>query len=152
MAAGERYLLGVKLLIGLCGKEQKAVQWAASVQDRDCVLSRLAIAMVRSVINSGSASEAERLSWHQALAATVARMVSKGATLVDVNETILEQFHVYRLHQPLEFTTRKGLEPVAQDVRLLITTADVMNLVYTEYNDVYLAQLQAATTVRVEAL
>ncbi len=152
MAGGERFLLGPKLLIGLCGKDQKAVQWAESVQESDCVLSRLAIAIVRSVINNGSTSEVQRQSWHQALNATVALMVSKGATLVDVNETILEKFHVYRLHEPLEFTTPEGRRPVAQDVRLLITTADVMDLVYTEYADAYLDQLQTATLVRVKSL
>ncbi|TAL92555.1 MAG: hypothetical protein EPN69_08345 [Rhodanobacter sp.] len=152
MAGAERFLLGPKLLIGLLGKEDKAVQWAVSVQEADCVLSRLAIAIVRSVINNGATSEAHRQAWQQALNATVSRMEAGGATLVDVNETILEKFHVYRLHQPLDFTTPEGLIPVAQDIRLLITTADVMDLVYTEYGDVYLNQLQNTTTVRVQAL
>ena len=74
MAGPDRYLLGPQLLIGLCGKEARAVQWSATVQECDCVLSRLAIAIVRSVINTGSTSEVQRQDWHQALNATVSRM------------------------------------------------------------------------------
>ena len=74
MARPNRYLLGPQLLLGLCGKEQRAVQWAATVQESECVLSRLAIAIVRSVINNGSRTEVQRQDWHQALSATVSRM------------------------------------------------------------------------------
>jgi len=116
------------------------------------VLSRLTIAIVRSVINSGATTELQRQDWHHALNATVSRMEAGGATLVDLNETILEKFHEYRTHVPLDCTTPKGNEPVAQDVRLLITTAAVMDLVFTEYADVYMTQLQTGTTVRVQPL
>jgi len=153
MPTSERYLLGPNLLIGLCGKEGKAVTWAMTVKDADCVLSRLTIAIVRSVINSGAATELQRKSWHHALDATVSRMETGGATLVDLNETILDKFHEYRTYAPLDCTIpNKGVVPVAQDVRLLITTADVMDLVFTEYDDVYMGQLKKGTTVRVQSL
>jgi len=152
MASRDRYLLGPQLLLGLCGKVPKAVQWSASVQESECVLSRLAIAIARSVINSGATSEVQRQDWHQALAATVSRMEAGGATLVDLNETVLERFHEYRTHAPLDYKTPRGSAPLAQDVRLLITTAAVMDLVYTEYADLYMQQLQSGTNVRVQAL
>ena len=152
MARPNRYLLGPQLLLGLCGKEQRAVQWAATVQESECVLSRLAIAIVRSVINNGSRTEVQRQDWHQALSATVSRMEGGGATLVDLNETVLERFHEYRTHAPLDFRTPRGSAPLAQDVRLLITTAAVMDLVYAEYTDLYMQQLQTGTNVRVLAL
>lgn len=152
MAGPDRYLLGPQLLIGLCGKEARAVQWSASVQESECVLSRLAIAIVRSVINSGASSEVQRQDWHQALSATVSRMEAGGATLVDLNETILDRFHEYRTHAPLDYKTPRGSAPLAQDVRLLITTAAVMDLVYTEYADLYMQQLQTGTNVRVQPL
>ena len=152
MAGPDRYLLGPQLLIGLCGKQDKAVQWSATVQECDCVLSRLAIAIVRSVINTGSTSEVQRQDWHQALNATVSRMEAGGATLVDLNETILERFHEYRTHAPLDYKTPRGHAPLAQDMRLLVTTAAVMDLVYTEYADLYMRQLQTGTNVRVQPL
>jgi hypothetical protein len=152
MMRSDRYLVGPRLLIGLCGKETKAIAWATTIQEADCVLSRLTIAIVRSVINNGATTELQRQDWHQALNATVSRMEAGGATLVDLNETILEKFHEYRTHEPLDYTTPNGVEPVAQDVRLLITTAAVMDLVFTEYHDVYMDQLQAGTTVRVQPL
>ena len=152
MARPNRYLLGPQLLLGLCGKQARAVQWAAGVQEAECVLSRLAIAIARSVINSGARSEVQRQDWHQALAATVSRMEAGGATLVDLNETVLERFHEYRTHAPLDFRTPRGSAPLAQDVRLLITTAAVMDLVYAEYTDLYMQQLQTGTNVRVLAL
>ena len=152
MAGPDRYLLGPQLLIGLCGKQDKAVQWSATVQESDCVLSRLAIAIVRSVINTGSTSEVQRQDWHQALNATVSRMEAGGATLVDLNETILDRYHEYRMHTPLDYKTPKGSAPLAQDVRLLVTTAAVMDLVYTEYADLYMQQLQTGTNVRVQPL
>lgn len=152
MARPNRYLLGPQLLLGLCGKQARAVQWAAGVQEAECVLSRLAIAIARSVINSGARSEVQRQDWHQALAATVSRMEAGGATLVDLNETVLERFHEYRTHAPLDFKTPKGRAPLAQDVRLLITTAAVMDLVYAEYDDLYMEQLRNGTNVRVQAL
>ena len=86
------------------------------------------------------------------LAATVSRMEAGGATLVDLNETVLERFHEYRTHAPLDFKTPKGRAPLAQDVRLLITTAAVMDLVYAEYDDLYMEQLRSGTNVRVQAL
>ena len=46
----------------------------------------------------------------------------------------------------------KGRAPLAQDVRLLITTAAVMDLVYAEYDDLYMEQLRSGTNVRVQAL
>ena len=114
MARPNRYLLGPQLLLGLCGKQARAVQWAAGVQEAECVLSRLAIAIARSVINSGARSEVRRQDWHQALAATVSRMEAGGATLVDLNETVLERFHEYRTHAPLDFKTPTGRAPLAQ--------------------------------------
>lgn len=97
-------------------------------------------------------NEVQRQDWHQALAATVSRMEAGGATLVDLNETVLERFHEYRTHAPLDFKTPKGRAPLAQDVRLLITTAAVMDLVYAEYDDLYMEQLRSGTNVRVQAL
>lgn len=152
MTGVERYLLGPKLLIGLCTKDRKAMQWAESVQEADCVLSRLTISIVRSVINSQADTEADRQNWHQVLDATVSRMEAGGASFVDINETILEKFTVYRLHQPLEFLTQDGPEPVGHDIRLLVATADVMALVYTEYDELYLDQLKNGTRVKVAAL
>lgn len=152
MAGPNRYLLGPQLLLGLCAKDGRAVQWAASVQESECVLSRLAIAIARSVINGGARTEVQRQDWHQALNATVSRMEGGGATLVDLNETVLDRFHEYRTHAPLDYKTPRGSAPLAQDVRLLITTAAVMDLVYTEYADLYMQQLQAGTNVRVQAL
>ena len=69
-----------------------------------------------------------------------------------MNETVLERFHEYRTHAPLDFRTPRGSAPLAQDVRLLITTAAVMDLVYAEYTDLYMQQLQTGTNVRVLAL
>ena len=123
-----------------------------AVQDGECVLSRLAIAIARLVINSGARSEVQRQDWHQALAATVSRMEAGGATLVDLNETVLERFHEYRTHAPLDFKTPKGRAPLAPGRALLITTAAVMDLVYAEYDDLYMEQLRSGTNVRVQAL
>lgn len=152
MTSRERYLLGPNLLIQICLKEQRAVAWMESVTEPDCVLSRLAIAIVRSVVNAQAGTEAKRQEWHQALNATISRMEANGTSLVDVNETILEKYPVYRLHEPLQFSSADGPQTVAQDVRLLIATADVMDLVYTDYDDLYMQQLKSDTAVKVCAL
>lgn len=153
MRTSERYLLGPKLLLGLCSKDLKAITWAQNVKDADCVLSRLTIAIVRSVINSGATTELARKSWHHTLDATVSRMESSGATLVDLNEIILDKFHEYRTYAPLDCTLPNDeVVPVAQDVRMLITTAAVMDLVFSEYDDIYMSQLKNGTSVRVQAL
>ena len=152
MPGRARHLLGPNLLIQICLKEAEAVKWMQSVKEPDCVLSRLTIAIVRSIINAQTDTQAKRLEWHQALNATIARMEANGATLVDLNETVLGKFHVYRLHEPLQFHGAAGLESVGQDVRLLIATADVMDLVFTDYDDDYMAQLKDTTSVKVLAL
>lgn len=151
MAGSARHLIGPAVLLGLCSKDLRAVDWAETVQEADCVLSRLAVAIARSVID-GAESELERQSWQRALDTTVARMEAGGAILVDLNETILDKFHLYRTCGPLEFTTRNGVESLPQDVRLLITTAAVMDLVYTDYADRFMEQLPSVTGVKVCSL
>lgn len=81
----------------------------------------------------------------------MARMFAAGAETVDLNETILEKYHLYRLHSPLESNSSTGPVRLDQDVRLLITTAFVMDLVYTDVNDLYLQQM-ASIGLKVQAL
>ncbi len=125
--------------------------WAKTVGDGNCILGLLVIAIVRSVINGQAKDEINRDEWHKSLDAVVARMVAAGAETVDLNETILQKYHLYRLHSPLEHGSSAGPVILAQDMRLLITTAAVMDLVYTEFDDIYMQQM-AAMGLKVHAL
>lgn len=151
MAGRLRHLIGPNLLIELCLQTPRAMAWAATVEDAHCVLSHLAIAIVRSVINAQAKDEVSRDAWHQSLDAVVARMVVAGAETVDLNATILEKYPLYRLHASLQSQSRVGPVRLAQDVRLLITTAAVMDLIYTDVNDLYFEQM-ATMGLKVKAL
>lgn len=142
MNLAERHLIGPMLLIELCTQSTRAMAWAQTVGDANCVLSSLAIAMVRSVISAQAKDEISREDWYRSLEAVIARMRAAGAETVDVNETILARYHLYRLHSPLQSNSASGPVDLAQDIRLLITTAAVMELVYTDINDIYLQQMQ----------
>ncbi|WP_305806976.1 hypothetical protein [Stenotrophomonas sp. YIM B06876] len=151
MATKSRHLIGPNLLIELCLQTARAMAWAKTVGDAHCVLSRLAVAIVRSVINKNAKDEISREEWHKSLDAVVARMVAAGAETVDLNETILEKYHLYRLHEPLQSQSGGTPEILGQDVRLLVATAAVMDLVYTDISDLYLQQM-AALGLKVQAL
>ena len=151
MAAKSRHLIGPNLLIELCLQTPRAMAWATTVGDAHCVLSRLGIAIAKSVINEKAKDEISREEWHKSLDAVVARMMAAGAETVDHNETILDKYHLYRLHSPLQSNSSAGPVRLDQDVRLLITTAVVMDLVYTDVTDLYLQQM-AALGLKVQAL
>jgi hypothetical protein len=152
-SATSKHLIGPALLIQIVHKQSKAVAWMQSVSEPRCVLSHLAIAIVKSTIDEQFPQGPHRDSWHQALRLTITRMTEKGTPLVDVSPATLDLYPLYRRHEPLQFH-REGHPPesIGQDVRLLIATAESQGLVYTEFDDLYLQQLAALNRVAVQIL
>lgn len=142
-AINELYLLGPTLFIRLCQGKAAALAWAEEVTEPACVISWLTVAIARSVISGTQFSDAEREGWFDALDNVIARMKAGGATFIDVNEDILEKYHLYRLHQPLDINVRGKPEPAGQEVRLLIATAKAMSYVYVDFESPYLHQMRS---------
>lgn len=140
-ADSNRYLLGPGLLMGLCQKAPHATSWGDSVPQRDCCVSELSLALVRSLIDTGARTKRSEERWHTALNQLVSKILLEGGVAVEVTKDILDKWRHWRLQSPLEFVDPQGQrEEVEQDVRLLLATADALNLTYVDYASPYLGQ------------
>lgn len=86
------------------------------------------------------------------LDALYANLRAEGASmLTSVDNKVLERFIEWRNFAPLDSQGPQGTAPLAQDLRLLIATADLLKVCYTEPANLYLTQA-AARGVAVHAL
>lgn len=58
-----------------------------------------------------------------------------------IDDKVLERFVEWRNFKPLGFQAAEGTMPLAQDLRLLIATADLLKVTYTESGNLYLKQV-----------
>lgn len=137
-ADDERWLLGPELMLGLCSQDTAALAWAEDKPLRRCVVSRLGIALLQALIDADAEDQAHRDDWHGALDSFVANLVQEGGAVVDVTEAVLKRWRRWR-HAPLQFQDPDGnLQPIDQDLRLLLATAESLGLTFADFDAAYI--------------
>lgn len=147
-----RYLLGPQCLLRMANQDEQAMKWLASVKPSECIVSDLAIAIAKAAVAAQLHELRERTEWFSLLDALYANLRAEGASmLTSVDDKVLERFVEWRNFEPLDFQGSEVTAPLAQDLRLLIATADLLMVTYTESDNLYLKQA-AARGVTVHAL
>jgi hypothetical protein len=147
-----RYLLGPQCLLRMANQDEQVMQWLASIKPSECIVSDLAIAIAKAAVTAQFHEQRERTEWFSLLDALYANLRAEGASmLVSVDDKVLERYVEWRNFNPLDFQGPEAAAPLAQDLRLLIATADLLKATYTESANLYLQQA-AARGVAVHAL
>lgn len=149
-----RYLLGPQCLLRMANQDEQAMKWLASVKPSECIVSDLAIAIAKAAVAAQLHELRERTEWFSLLDALYANLRAEGASmLTSVDDKVLARFVEWRNFKPLDFQESEATapRPLAQDLRLLIATADLLMVTYTESDNLYLKQA-AARGVAVHAL
>lgn len=147
-----RYLLGPRCLLWMANQEPRALEWLATIKPSECIVSDLSMAIAKAAVAEKIHDLRERTEWFSLLDALYANLRAEGSSmLTSVDDKVLERFIEWRNFAPLDHQGAKGPVPLAQDLRLLIATADLLKVRYTEPDDLYLTQT-AARGVLVHAL
>ncbi|MDB5912696.1 MAG: hypothetical protein JWP22_1371 [Ramlibacter sp.] len=138
-----RYLFGPAVLLAMANKAPNVIAWisANKVVAKDCILSDLAFAIAKATVAEQAQDIREHDAWIKLLDALYARLQADGASVYNnIDEKVLTRYAQWRNLKPLEYQTATGPIPLAQDLRLLIATADVHLDTYTELASPYLQQ------------
>ena len=147
-----QYLLGARCLLWMANQDPSAMQWLATVKPSECILSDLSMAIAKAAVADKFQDLRERTGWFSLLDALYANLRAAGASmLTSVDDKVLERYIEWRSFAPLEHRSAAGPVPLAQDIRLLIATADLLKATYVDPDDLYLTQA-AARGVSVKAL
>lgn len=147
-----RYLLGPRCLLWMANQEPKAMKWFATIKPSECIVSDLSMAIAKAAVAEKIHDLRERNEWFSLLDALYANLRAEEASmLTSVDDKVLERFIEWRNFTPLDYQGPEGPTPLAQDVRLLIATVDLLKVSYTEPGNLYLTQA-AARGVAVHAL
>lgn len=147
-----RYLLGPRSLLWMANQEPRAMQWLGTIKPAECIVSDLSMAIAKAAVAEKIHELRERNEWFSLLDALYANLRAEGASmLTTVDDKVLERFIEWRNFAPLESQGSEGPAPLAQDLRLLIATADLLKVCYTEPDNLYMKQA-AARGVAVQAL
>lgn len=147
-----RYLLGPQCLLHMANQDERVLHWLDSVRASECIVSDLAIAIAKAAVTAQFHDQRERMEWFSLLDALYANLRTDGASmLTSVDDKVLERFVEWRNFKPLDVQGPESTMPLAQDLRLLIATADLLKVIYTELDNLYLKQA-AARGVAVHAL
>lgn len=147
-----RYLLGPRCLLWMANQEPRALQWFATIKPAECIVSDLSMAIAKAAVADQLHDLRDRNEWFSLLDALYANLRADGASmLTSVDGKVLERFIEWRNFTPLDNQGSQGTTPLAQDVRLLIATADLLKVCYTDPDNLYLKQV-AARGVAVHAL
>jgi len=126
--------------------------WLATIKPTECIVSDLSMAIAKAAVAEKIHDLRERNEWLSLLDALYANLRAEGAPmLTSVDDKVLERFIEWRNFAPLQHQGAAGPTPLAQDLRLLIATADLLKVSYTEPDDLYLTQA-ADRGVAVQAL
>ncbi|WP_353177210.1 hypothetical protein [Delftia acidovorans] len=147
-----RYLLGPRCLLWMANQEPATLQWFSTIRPLDCIVSDLSMAIAKAAVAEAFHDLRDRNEWFSLLDALYANLRAEGASmLTSVDNKVLERFIEWRNVAPLDSQGPRGTAPLAQDLRLLIATADLLKVCYTEPANLYLTQA-AARGVAVHAL
>jgi hypothetical protein len=138
-----RYLFGPAVLLAMANKATNVVAWMSTnkVLPKDCILSDLAFAIAKATVADQAKDMRELTEWFKLLDALYVRLQAEGASVYNnVDEKVLVRYVQWRNLKPLDHQTGAGVIPLAQDLRLLIATADVHLDTYTELASPYLDQ------------
>jgi hypothetical protein len=139
-----RYLLGPRCLLWMANQEPRAIQWLATIKPAECIVSDLSMAIAKAAVADKIHDLRERNEWFSLLDALYANLRAEGASMVtSIDDKVLERFVEWRNFAPLDYQGAEGTTPLAQDVRLLIATADLLKINYTEPDNLYLRQANA---------
>jgi hypothetical protein len=146
-----QYLLGPRCLLWMANQEPPAMRWLATVKPAQCIVSDLSLAIAKAAVAEQIHDLRERNEWFALLDAPCAQLRAAGAfMLTAADDKVLARFTEWRNFAPLDTQGPQGLAPLAQDLRLLIATADLLKVCYTELANLYLQQA-AARGVAVQA-
>lgn len=139
-----RYLLGPQCLLRMANQDAAAMDWLASVKPAECIISDLAMAIAKAAVTASFQDQRDRTEWLSLLEALYANLRAEGASLLtSVDDKVLERYVEWRNFTPLDFQGPTGAMPLAQDLRMLIATADLLKVTYTESANPYLQQAEA---------
>ena len=128
------------------------MQWLATIKPKECIVSDLSMSIAKAAVAEEIHELRERNEWFSLLDALYANLRAEGASmLTSVDDKVLERFIEWRNFAPLDSEGPRGKAPLAQDLRLLIATADLLKVSYTEPGNLYVTQA-AARGVAVHAL
>lgn len=142
----KRRLIGPGLLLAICQKEDWAVAWGDKTPSDRCIISSLAVAIAKSVVMK-QASGAAQKKWILQIDRTISTLEAEGVKVIGVSDDTIERFITWRSEPNLTHTVVNADQsqeqwPIGQDTRLLIATADSMDLAFCEIDDTYMQVLE----------
>lgn len=147
-----QYLLGARCLLWMANQDPLAMKWFTTIKPADCIVSDLSMAIAKAAVADTLQDLRERTAWFSLLDALYANLRAAGASMLpSIDDKVLERYIEWRSFAPLEHMSATGPVPLAQDIRLLIATADLRKATYVEPDDLYLKQA-AARGVSVKGL